>query len=145
MRPLTVEQHIAAPRAAVFGYLVDGERWARWQGDTAEIDPWPGGAFQMVMPDGSNARGEIVEIEQDRRVVFTWGWVGHPDVPPGSTRVEIELVEENGGTRVILTHTALPAGERSVHEAGWRHYLGRLGAIATGSDPGPDAGLQLSS
>jgi uncharacterized protein YndB with AHSA1/START domain len=90
------------------------------------------------MSNGSSALGEFVELEPDRRVVFTWGWVGHPEVPPGSTIVEIDLVAEGAGTRLTLTHRGLPPEEVAIHAAGWDHYTGRLVLAAEGGDPGPD-------
>jgi hypothetical protein len=56
------------------------------------------------------------------------------------TMIIIDLIEDADGTMVTLTHDGLPAEERSIHEAGWRHYLPRLVAAAEGRDPGPDPG-----
>jgi uncharacterized protein YndB with AHSA1/START domain len=135
---LLVERRIAARPAAVFAYLTDSDRWARWQGQSAVIEPTPGGRFVMNLANGPSAAGEFVAVEPDRRIVFTWGWVGHPGLPPGSSTVEIELVPDGDGTIVRLTHRDLPAEERSIHRAGWDHYLPRLAVAATGGDPGPD-------
>jgi hypothetical protein len=66
---------------------------------------------------------------------------GNP-VPPGSSTVEIELVEAHGGTLVRLTHRDLPPEARTDHRRGWQHYLGRLAIVATGGDPGPDRAAQ---
>jgi uncharacterized protein YndB with AHSA1/START domain len=136
---LRVERRIAAPAAAVYAYLTDSERWARWQGTSATIEARPGGLFRMTVPNDTTAEGRFVALEPDRRVVFTWGWVGHPDVPPGSSTVEIELVPDGDGTIVRLTHRDLPPDQRLIHRAGWDHYLPRLETAATGGDPGPDA------
>lgn len=138
--PLVVERRVAAPPTTVYRYLTESERWARWQGVGATIDPSPGGLFRMEMATGQTARGEFLALEPDRRVVFTWGWIDHPGVPPGSTTVEIELIPDGEGTLVRLTHRDLPPGEHQVHLAGWRHYLPRLVSVAEGGDPGPDPG-----
>jgi uncharacterized protein YndB with AHSA1/START domain len=138
-QPIVVERLISAPPRVVYAYLTDAEKWARWQGERATIRPERGGLFALSMANGTTARGEFVEIEQDRRVVFTWGWVDHPGVPPGSTTVEIELFEEGGGTRLRLTHTGLPPDEVPIHTVGWEHYSRRLVIAAEGGDPGPDA------
>jgi uncharacterized protein YndB with AHSA1/START domain len=135
-----VERRVAAPPAAVYAYLTESDRWASWQGEEATIEPQPGGLFRMRMGTGETARGQFVELVPDRRVVFTWGWVDVPGVPPGSTTVEIELVAEGDGTMIRLTHRDLPADDAPTHEAGWRHYLTRLGARAEGLEPGPDPG-----
>jgi uncharacterized protein YndB with AHSA1/START domain len=137
---LKVEQVIDASPSTVYRYLTESDRWAMWQGATASLDPRPGGRFSMVMGNGMEAEGQFVELVPNHRVVFTWGWVGHPDLPPGSTKVEIVLTEEHAGTRVVLTHSSLPETELDQHRVGWLHHLPRLNDAATGLDPGPDAG-----
>ncbi len=61
-------------------------------------------------------------------------------MPPGSTTVEVELIEEGQQTRVRLTHTGLPPDEVAIHRMGWDHYVPRLALAAAGEDPGPDQG-----
>lgn len=138
MSDLVVERRIAAPPDAVYAYLTDAALWARWQGERAELEAAPGGAFSMHVRDGPTARGELVALEPGRRVVLTWGWDGHPTVPPGSTTVEIELLADGDATLVRLTHRGLPDGEVPAHRDGWEHYLPRLATAAAGGDPGPD-------
>lgn len=138
--PIVVRRRIAAPPSIVYGYLTDSELWARWQGVGAMIEATPGGIFGISMPNGQRARGQFVELEPHRRVVFSWGWVDHPGVPPGSSTVEIDLVADEGGTMVTLTHTGLPPEEIDVHRLGWDHYIPRLAIVAEGGDPGRDTG-----
>lgn len=95
----------------------------------------------MRAPNGGLARGEVLEMVIDQRIVFTWGWEGHPTLPPGSSTVTIELAPRPGGTLVTLTHTGLPEGETGVHRLGWEHYLGRLAGVASGKYVGEDLGL----
>jgi uncharacterized protein YndB with AHSA1/START domain len=135
---LHVERRISAQPADVYAYLTESVRWARWQGESAEIDAVPGGLFRMVMADGTTAEGRFVQLVPDARVVFTWGWKGSPTVPPGSSTVDIELAADGDGTLVRLTHRGLPREDRSIHAAGWDHYLPRLAISAAGGDPGPD-------
>jgi uncharacterized protein YndB with AHSA1/START domain len=136
--PIVVERLIDAPPAVVYSYLTESEKWVRWQGTKAVLVPEPGGRFALEMATGSSALGEFVELEPDRRVVFTWGWEGHPEVPPGSTIVEIDLAAEGTGTRLTLTHRGLPPEEIAIHTSGWAHYTTRLVLLAEGGDPGPD-------
>jgi uncharacterized protein YndB with AHSA1/START domain len=138
--PIVVERLVAAPPSAVYAHLTVAEKWAMWQGTGANLEARPGGIFSLAMPNGSTARGEFVELETNRRVVFTWGWVDHPGVPPGSSTVEIELIAEGQGTRIRLTHRELPDDEIPPHTAGWEYYLPRLATVAQGNDPGPDPG-----
>lgn len=138
--PLVVERHVAAEPAAVYAYLTDSDRWAQWQGEAATIEAVPGGLFRILMGNGMCARGQFVELVPDKRVVFTWGWIDLPDLPPGSTTVEIDLEHQGDGTLIRLTHRDLPADHADVHRAGWEHYVARLGVCTTGGDPGPDPG-----
>jgi uncharacterized protein YndB with AHSA1/START domain len=91
--------------------------------------------------DQAIARGEYVEIEAPNRVVFTWGWEGQESgehaVPPGSSRVEVELTPDGEGTLVRLRHLDLPEEAREIHGQGWDLFLARLGQVAEGKDPGP--------
>ena len=135
---LVVERRVAAPPSAVYAYLTDSVRWARWQGAAAEIEAVPGGVFRMRMGNGMLAEGRFLTLVPNHRVEFTWGWEGHPTVPPGSTTVEVELLADAGGTLIRLTHRGLPPGEVANHQAGWRHYLPRLSTVAEGGDPGLD-------
>jgi len=129
---------LGAPPDEVFLYLTDAERYVRWQGVKAELDPRPGGVFRVWMDADTVARGEFVEVDSPRRVVFSWGWEGNDGVPPGSTTVELTLEADGDGTVLSLRHTGLPDGEApAMHEEGWRFFTTRLAAVVRGEDPGP--------
>lgn len=138
--PIVVERVVAAPAERVYGHLTDAVLWARWQGTAATIDARPGGIFRLAMPNGMTARGQFVTLEPNRRVVFTWGWIDHPGMPPGSTTVEVDLTPEGDKTRIRLTHHGVAADEMEIHRLGWEHYVPRLAMVAAGDDPGPDPG-----
>ena len=132
-----VERRIAAPPAAVFRYLTQSDLWSRWQGESADLDPTPGGRFKVRMAEGQVVEGTFVAVEPDRRVVLTWGWQEHPRMPPGTTTVEIELRADGDGTLVLLTHRGLPPEDVPIHRQGWDMFLPRLEVVATGGHPGP--------
>jgi uncharacterized protein YndB with AHSA1/START domain len=72
------------------------------------------------------------------RLAYSFGWDDSEDVPPGSSLVEIDLIEQPDGTLLRLTHTGLPNAEQCAgHAEGWAHYLSRLAEFAAGRDPGP--------
>ncbi len=122
----------------VFPYLIEPDRYVRWQGIKAELDPRPGGVFRVWMDANTIASGEYVEVEPPHRVVFTWGWEGDQGIPPGSTTVVVTLEADGEGTLLSLRHTGLPDGDASaMHDEGWRYFTGRLVLVAVGSDPGP--------
>lgn len=134
-----VEQQIEATADEIFPYLTDPERYARWMGVEAELDPRPGGVYRVRMANATVAIGQFVAVEPSRRLVFTWGWQDSQSVPPGSSTVEITLREEGGMTLVRLRHSGLPDEDaRLDHRTGWEKYLTRLGVTAIGGDPGRD-------
>jgi uncharacterized protein YndB with AHSA1/START domain len=134
-----VEERIDAGPAEVFAFLTDPERYRRWMGIEAELDARPGGIYRVRMSNDLTALGEFVEVQPGRRLVFTWGWQGSAEVPPGSSTVEITLREEDGSTLLRLRHSGLPDEEAGgSHEEGWTKYLGRLRLVSTGQEPTPE-------
>ena len=134
------EVAIAASPETVWEFLVDEEKAVRWMGLACSFDPRPGGEYRCEVLSGNTAVGEFVELDEPRRLVFTWGWESGPSpVAPGSTTVESELVPDGDGTLRRFAHRDLPgadAAERHAH--GWDHYLARLVAVVRGDDPGRD-------
>jgi len=114
---------IAAPPEAVFRYFTDNDRWAAWWGAGSTIDPRPGGSVLVRYPGGTEAVGEVIEIDPPRRIVFTYGYASGTPVPPGGSRVTIELAPIARGTRLTLTHELSDASVRDQHVQGWRYQL----------------------
>jgi uncharacterized protein YndB with AHSA1/START domain len=134
-----LEIKLAAPPDVVFPYLVDSDRYARWQGIRAELDPRPGGLYRVWMEAGAIARGTYVEVEAPKRIVFTWGWEGNDAVPPGSTTV-ITLRADGDGTILTLLHSGLPdEATVALHRSGWELFSQRLEALVRGDDPRPSS------
>jgi uncharacterized protein YndB with AHSA1/START domain len=137
---------IAARPEPVFLFLVDPDKMRSWMGTAIELDPRPGGLYRVNVTGRNTARGEFLEVEPNRRVVFTWGWEeAGESVPPGSSRVEISLERDGDGTLVRLRHSGLPLHRRDSHGHGWQHYLDRFASVATGGDPGIDPWTQPDS
>ena len=75
------------------------------------------------------------------RLAYSFGWDGDEEVPPGSSLIEIDLIDRDGGTLLRMTHSGLPTAAKCAgHDIGWAHYLGRLAMAAAGRDPGIDRG-----
>jgi uncharacterized protein YndB with AHSA1/START domain len=126
------EVFIAAPPETVFEFLVDARLMARWIGSFHELDPRPGGIFQVEVSPGNIARGEYVEVAPFRRVAFTWGWISQdPELAAlqtGESLVELELEPRDGGTLLRLRHSRLPSGLELIHAERWSVHLARLAA-----------------
>ena len=135
---------IAASPETVWEFLVDPDKATRWMGRSASFDPRPGGEYRVEVLSGSVAVGEFVELDPPRRLVWTWGWEpGSPSpVAPGSSTIEVELLPEGDGTRLLFTHSGLPDMDATQkHAHGWDHYLERLEIVARGDDAGRDPWL----
>jgi hypothetical protein len=62
-------------------------------------------------------------------------------VPPGSSLIEIDLIDQDNGTLLRMTHSGLPNTTQCAnHDKGWAHYLSRLAVAAAGGNPGIDRG-----
>ena len=133
------EAHIAAPPAAVFALMTDPEKILRWMGTEAQLEPREGGLYLVSVTGARFARGSFREVVPVHRLAYSFGWDGSEAVPPGSSLVEIDLIEQGGGTLLRLTHSGLPSADQCAgHAEGWAHYLGRLTEVAAGRNPGPD-------
>ena len=123
------EVTIAAPIQVVWEHLTTAEGLVRWVGPEASADPAPGGILRWTHQNGASVVGRFVELVPYRRLVFTYGWEdGRMGVPPESTTVEVDLVEEDGATTLRLVHHGLPPGTVQDHQQGWAHVLGALRA-----------------
>ena len=144
--PLVVqrETHVAAPPATVFAFLTDPEKILSWMGTAATTEAHPGGLYLLKGVGGARARvarGAFREVVPVHRLAYSFGWEGDEEVPPGSSLVEIDLIDRDGGTLLRMTHSGLPnAAQCAGHDKGWAHYLGRLAIAATGRNPGIDRG-----
>ena len=131
------EVTVDATPETIFGFLTDPAKIVRWMGAEAKLEPQPGGVYAVDINDKALMRGEFVEVQANKRVVFTFGWEGQP-IAPGSSTVQIDLEPRGKTTLVRLTHTGLPVPARADHADGWNHYLARLAIAVPGGDPGPD-------
>jgi uncharacterized protein YndB with AHSA1/START domain len=135
------ETHIAAPRASVFAFLTDPDKIVQWMGTEATTEAHPGGMYLLKGVGSATARGTFREVVPVHRLAYSFGWEGNEEVSPGSSLIEIDLIEQDGGTLLRMTHSGLPnATTQASHGKGWAHYLGRLTEVAAGRNPGPDRG-----
>ena len=139
--PLVVrrEVQIAAPPATIFAFLTDPDKILRWLGTDATTEPHAGGLYLVNVGGKHTARGQFTEVIPVHRLAYSFGWEGRDKTPPGSSLIEIDLIDQGGGTLLRMTHSGLPDAEECVsHEKGWTHYFERLAVAAAGGDPGPD-------
>src|SRR5258705_7085443 len=132
------ETHIAAPRASVFAFLTDPDKIVQWMGTEATTEVHPGGMYLLKGVGSATARGAFREVVPVHRLAYSFGWEGNEEVSPGSSLIEIDLIDQDGGTLLRMAHTGLPDAEQCTrHERGWKHYLASLTVAAAGADAGP--------
>ena len=137
---IEVAVRIAASPETVFDFFTDPDKMVQWMGRSAELDARPGGVLRCDMNGRNVAGGKFIELDPPWRIVFSWGWEGDgPTIEPGGSTVEVLLAPDGDGTHLRLIHSDLPTEESAErHAHGWRHYTGRLAAVAAGDDPGAD-------
>ena len=107
---IEIERWIEARPETVFAYFTDPERFLRWKGKDASIEPHPGGSLRMSFGGHPGVvRGEFLEVVAPRRLVFSWGLEGVSSKEQGLAMllarpsiVEISLESERGGTLLRL-------------------------------------------
>ena len=124
----TIEQvvHIDAAPETVWSFWTEPARLCEWWGIEADAVAATGGVFRVVMEAGPVMLGEFLELDPPRRLLFSFGWEGGAPggaLPPGSSRVEVVLDDQAGGTRLTLRHE-LPATHAVDHAKGWSFYVG---------------------
>ena len=138
-RPLecTIEQTVAVSPTVVYGAFTDQfDRWFAAPGTLllkAEVNvPF----FFETHMDGQRHPhyGRFLNLVPDERLELTW-LTGNPGTKGAETVVTIELVPDNGGTRVTLAHAGF-ADEESAdgHEQAWPEGLVHLDKVLNGSD-----------
>lgn len=131
------EIEIAASPETVYSHFLDPARMVRWMGERARLEARQGGEFSVDI-NGVLIRGHYVDLDPPHRIEVAWGQLGNAAMPPGSTRVIVELEATAGGTLLRLTHTGLVPEEAAKHAIGWPHFLARMAIAAGGGDPGKD-------
>ncbi len=126
--PIEHSVWIDAEPDVVFSYFTDPAKLVTWMGSVARLEPVAGGPYRVVFKEGWVSAGQFVEVVRPHRLVYTVGWEGNQEFPPGSTRVEITFRLEAGGTRLELRHFGPPA--QGLESTGWKSYLSRLAAAA---------------
>jgi uncharacterized protein YndB with AHSA1/START domain len=134
------ELRIAARPETVYGFLTDADKMQQWMGRAVTASAHPGGVIRVDYNGFDVMRGQFVECDPGRRVVFTWGWESLDDaMPPGASRVEFTLLPDGDGTLVRMVHSGIAAAAIPNHAQGWDMFLPFLAARAEGRAEGPPA------
>ncbi len=116
---LKVSAVIPAAREAVYkAWLNDKEHGAMTDTPAAKISARVGGKFTA---GGGYMWGKTLELDPPRRIVQSWRTTEFPEEAPDS-RLEIDLEEARGGTRITITQTEIPSGQGESYRQGWIDY-----------------------
>lgn len=134
---IEIDRHFETDPESLFDYLTKPEHLTKWfaPSDTLttevyELDLRVGGHFQIAMIDNENDRrfvlsGEYLEIVRPSRLVYLWHWKS--EQVDEVSKVTIELVEESGGTNLVLCHDQFVDQDScDKHAEGWNGCLTRL-------------------
>jgi uncharacterized protein YndB with AHSA1/START domain len=129
---VSIERRLAAPPEAVFDAWLDPDGLGQWLFRTpagtlerVEVDPRVGGGFRVDerREDGvAEHYGEYVELDRPRRLAFEF-WTSFS---AERTRVTIEIVADDGGSRLTLTHDGVWPDWADKTRQGWTMILDGL-------------------
>jgi uncharacterized protein YndB with AHSA1/START domain len=94
---VTTEVELDIPPEEAWEHIIDPS----WLGDEGRIIAEPG-AEGEVIEDGELRVLVVEEVAEPDRFAFRWATFNEPP-----SRVEIEIIESDGGSRVIITETPL--------------------------------------
>ena len=149
MTTTRVTRHIAAPPAAVYRALLDGDAVQRWMvpdGMTSRVhrfEPREGGSFRISLTydDPSEVgkteaqtdtfSGRFVRLLPDAEVVQVVEFEADDPSVTGEMRITYSLAgAPDGGTDLVGLHEGLPDAVRPEdNELGWSISLGKLAAL----------------
>lgn len=120
--------YIDAKAPAVWSALTDPARTPAWFHGLAVHSDWRAGStIHWTRPGDDRAvvLGEILEVETGADVLHTFRLTAHDDP---ETRVRIRLTDDDGVTRLVLTHVGFAAQNDTWHHAsaGWPRALSAL-------------------
>ncbi len=138
---IVVERLIDASQETLFAYWTESDKITQWLAKEADLDPRPGGNANLVMGGhvkaGTRFSGEnrFLVVEPHSHVEFTWGFDDEAvGVPPGSSIVAVDLIPQEQGTLVRVSHRDLPSGrDQSPYSErkGWNAMLEHLEEAVT--------------
>src|ERR1700724_1722501 len=121
-------RHIKAPRAVVYGALLDARAVARWRvptGMTSRVhvfEPREGGSFRVSLtydgPTGTGKttahtdtyHGHFVKLVPNEQVVEVLEFETTDPELRGEMTITTTLADADGGTDVLVVHEGIPGG-----------------------------------
>jgi uncharacterized protein YndB with AHSA1/START domain len=135
-----ISRIIDAPREEVFRAWTDPQQLRQWWGPgefscpEAQVDLRPGGTYRLAMQPAEGdpfiVGGTYHEVEEPRRLVYTWRWETGPAADGSESLVTVEFNERGEHTELVLTHTDFPASHGPApYQMGWDGGLDKFEAV----------------
>ncbi len=130
-QPFVIERTFDADMKKVWKAITDKDEMKKWYFDLEEFRPEPGFHFTFTGGDGNKSYlhlCRVTDVIAGKKICYTWKYDGFE----GESLVCWELSEENGKTKLKLTHSGLetfpaetePALARKNFETGWNEIIG---------------------
>jgi uncharacterized protein YndB with AHSA1/START domain len=130
--PFVIERIYNAPVDKVWKAITDKDEMKQWYFDLADFKPIVGFEFQFT---GEGRKGEkylhlckITDVVANKKLAYSWRYDGYE----GNSFVTFELFEEDGKTRLKLTHEGLdtfpannPDFAKESFAEGWTFIIGK--------------------
>lgn len=130
--PVIVEHVYNAPIERVWQAITDLEKMRQWYFPIlTEFEPEVG--FETRFDVNSNGKTcshiwKITEVVPGEKISYEWKYDGYP----GNSLVSFELFNNDGKTRIVLTHEKLESFRNDIHPKlakqnfvnGWTHFIG---------------------
>jgi uncharacterized protein YndB with AHSA1/START domain len=146
---VVIDRRFNAPIGLIWKMWTDPEHFKAWYGPNgatipvAKMDVRVGGTrlvcMEMQTPNGPMQMwftGVYLEVVEPERLVFTESVsdengqvaspteMGMPESHPTTTEVRVDLHDDGGGTRMVMTHSGIPSD--SPGAAGWAMAFDKL-------------------
>jgi len=127
--PFVIERTYNAPVEQVWNAITDKNAMKQWYFDIAEFKPEVGFEFSFEGRDKGKVfihLCKITEVVVNKKLTYSWRYKDYE----GSSFVTFELFDENGKTRLKLTHEGLetfpkqPSFAKENFMAGWTQLIG---------------------
>lgn len=135
-RVVVVRRRFRAPLAFLFQAWTEAGRLARWFGpkgwsvDRIEADARPGGSWRAWFKTASGASvyvgGVYIEVQPDRRIVFTWDTNMEGGKAEAISVVTVEFRDEADGVEISVTHRKLTTDQAVDMDVGWSNTFDSL-------------------
>jgi uncharacterized protein YndB with AHSA1/START domain len=139
---LLITRQFDAPASVLFALWSKPEHMKRWMGPAtytcpeAEIDFRIGGSYRAMIKSADLGEnwfgGTYREIEQDRRLVFTFAWDN--DGPSAGVETLVTITFQERGGKTVQTFHQRPfrnVERRNSHVHGWTSAFDKLESYAT--------------